>query len=143
MITTQELASWIPAFRVLNGEELDDLAGSLTRWSFGAGEAIIRQGDMAMECFVLVSGAARVTHQDRVDDSLRIVAMLKPGDLFGEIALIEGTVRSANVTAADPVECLIVPASTLQRLLEANHAFALGLLRMAVSRLSEMQMSSR
>lgn len=139
VMTTQYLLTWIPAFQTLTNEELDALSDRLTRQSYNAGEIVIRQGEPATECFVVVTGTAVVAYQDRAGASLRTVAMLKTGDLFGEIALIQGTVRSASVTAAEPLECLVLPGEVLQHLLESNHAFALGLLRMAVSRLSEIQ----
>jgi len=81
--------------------------------NFKAGEQIIRQGQEGDEMYVILRGRARVT----VDTprGTRELQLLKQGDVFGEMALLQRTVRSANVTAVDDAELFKIDNKGLDR----------------------------
>ena len=84
----------IPLFADLNEDELERIASVFKERRFAEGETVIQQGSGAAAFFVIDSGEARVLvdgHEKRV---------LKPGDHFGEMALIDAGVRTATVIAA-------------------------------------------
>ena len=85
--------------------------------AYRVGEAIVRQGEIAEEFFVLVTGEALVTRRDASGD--QIVARLEPGDYFGEIGLLHGTPRNATVSAAGAhdIETLVTDRAGFDRLL--------------------------
>lgn len=130
----REFLASVPAFKELSPTELGWLTAHVVTRRFESGQAIVNQNEPAAECFVLVSGSASVASGAKSG-----VAALGPGDLFGEIAIVNGATRSATVTASEPSECLVLAAPAIQDLLERNSAFCLGLLRLAVMRLARLE----
>jgi CPA2 family monovalent cation:H+ antiporter-2 len=97
----QRLMSAIPMFARLDHEQREELL-SLFKPRFAApGERLIRAGDEADRAFFISSGAVEVNV-----DGQRI--HLGPGELFGEMALLTGGRRTADVTAIDYCELLVI-----------------------------------
>jgi putative peptide zinc metalloprotease protein len=69
------------------------------------GEVVIRQGERGAEFFIIAGGQAEVSILERGDE--RMVRGLKPGDFFGERALLEGGIRTATVRAVTPMRLLV------------------------------------
>ncbi len=90
---TTELVAQVPLFSDLNKRELSQVAESMKRREFSAGQEIAREGESGVGFFVIESGNAKVTVHG--DERRR----LGPGDYFGEIALIAQGARTATVTA--------------------------------------------
>jgi CRP/FNR family cyclic AMP-dependent transcriptional regulator len=105
------------------------LANASDARSFKAGEAIFRQGDPATELFVVESGTIEIRLGDRVID------MVSAHGIFGEMALIDGGIRSATAVAATDVR--VVPVDEQQFLFLVRHTpyFALNVMRVMVQRL--------
>ena len=74
--------------------------------TFPEGAAIVRQGELGNEMFVVISGKAKV--QINADGESRVVRQLKRGDVFGEMGLIRHHQRTADVIATEEVEALAV-----------------------------------
>jgi len=81
---------------------------------------------------VVVSGTATVSVKGRR------VGRLGPGDFFGEMAVIDRGVRSATVTADEPVVTLAVEGSSFRRLVESDGGLALRLLVVLTARIREL-----
>jgi CRP/FNR family cyclic AMP-dependent transcriptional regulator len=96
---------------------------------YKAGEVIFREGDPGTEFFVIKSGKTSV----RVGN--RTLQELGPGDVFGEMALIDNEPRSATVVAE--TDCELVPIGEKQFLFMTSEApyFGLSLMRVLVRRL--------
>jgi CRP-like cAMP-binding protein len=107
---------------VLDGEGLDRLAANLRIATFPKGAVLIKEDEAGSSMFVLVTGEAEVT----VPHSARAmpVALLKAGDIFGEMSLLTGAPRSATVTARTPVAAIEIPKSALAPLIEATPKLA-------------------
>ena len=88
-----ELIKHVPLFHGLNDKQMKALANNFTERSFREGQELTAEGQGGAGFFVIESGDARVT----VDGADR--RMLGPGDYFGEIALIDGGLRTATITA--------------------------------------------
>ncbi len=73
--------------------------------SFGFGSSIVEEGETGDALYVVVSGAARVLKHKENGDEVS-VEMLGPGDVFGEMALLEGIPRTATVRANTAVDAL-------------------------------------
>jgi CRP-like cAMP-binding protein len=82
--------------------------------SVPAGETIIQQGDAGRELYMIVSGRVRVF--DGHGDGERTLATLEAGAIFGEIAMVSGGVRTANVIADTPTELISLDFDTFNRL---------------------------
>jgi CRP-like cAMP-binding protein len=69
------------------------------------GEVVVRQGERGTEFFIIAEGQAEVSILERGEE--RAVRKLKPGDFFGERALLEGGIRTATVRAVSPMRLLV------------------------------------
>jgi CRP-like cAMP-binding protein len=82
----------------------------------------------------LLSGSVKV-HKTAAEGAEVVLALVGPGDLLGEMSAVREAVRSANATALEPVEGLVVPVPDLRAFLSAHPHATLALLEMAVARL--------
>ena len=85
---------------------------------FLSGQTIIREGDPAESFFILTRGAASVRQNGPQGETE--ISTLKPGDFFGEIGLLSGTVRNATVRATAPSEVLELDAEGFRDLVESS-----------------------
>ncbi len=98
------------ALRVFNGltsDELKIIETAVRPLVFEKGQTIVKEGDEARLFFVIARGTATVSLRIRKDDEERVVrvASLGPGLSFGEMALLDGGKRSADVIADERVVC--------------------------------------
>ncbi len=105
-MTRSDLAS-IPLFARLSPAEQEKLGSLMVRKKFKANTAVFFQDDPSDSLYVVLSGSAKVfrTSEDGKD---RILSVLRPGDAFGELAMIEGLPRSASVQAVEDTEMLML-----------------------------------
>lgn len=102
-----------------------------------AGEAIFREGEPGKEAFLLQDGRVRILKRVRlVDRSLHLV---RPGDLFGEAALLEAGPRNATAVALVDGVVLALDPATLRSLVEHYPAIALRIVEQLVRRLREAE----
>ena len=101
-------------FAALDGAALAQLAAALTERRLAEGEVAIAQGEVADAMYVVLRGRLGVW----VDG--RRVRTLHAGDPFGELALVQRSVRTATVRAEEPVVLLRLAAADFHRLLEAH-----------------------
>jgi MFS superfamily sulfate permease-like transporter/CRP-like cAMP-binding protein len=93
------------------------LLAHMERMSFPAGDLVIRAGDNATDVWLLLSGLLDVTLPLAGANKLRTrLATLTPGALAGEMALLSGQPRSADVLARTDVDCLRFEVATMERL---------------------------
>jgi CRP/FNR family transcriptional regulator, cyclic AMP receptor protein len=92
----------VPIFRHLSKSELERVAGWLQVFSIPEGDLLVREGASAHEFFLIEEGEAAV-----LEDGER-VAMLGPGDFFGEIGLLETGRRTASVVATTPMDVIVM-----------------------------------
>jgi CRP/FNR family transcriptional regulator, cyclic AMP receptor protein len=112
-----EKVAWLERHSRLYGltrAEVDTLAATADRTSVAAGTTLVRAGERGREAFLLVTGRAEV----RRDGEL--VAVLSPGDLIGELALVAGTHRNADVVALTDVELAVFDARSFDRALAGS-----------------------
>lgn len=121
----------IGLFGALSEEVLDYLARSLKPQRVAAGDAIFREGDPAREMYVVLDGEIEVLKNSRRGRSTRI-AILGPGDCFGEMSLIDVQPRSAMVRALGPTRLLRITTEDLDALYRHDlKAYALITLNVA------------
>ena len=92
----------IPMFRHLSQSELERVASWLQAYSVPEGDLLVREGASAQEFFLIEDGEAAV-----LQDGERI-AVLGPGDFFGEIGLVETDRRTASIIAATPMDVIVM-----------------------------------
>ncbi len=113
----------IPLFAELDDDELERVARLFKERRFSEGETIIQQGSGAAAFFVIDSGEATVL----VDGKEQRV--LKPGDHFGEMALIDAGTRTATVLASSDLACSGVTFWDFRPLVEENGVIGWKLLQ--------------
>lgn len=89
------------------------LAALGERRVFGDGEELMRQGAEASSMFVILSGKVSVVREHPDLSSPIILAHLGPGEIVGEMGLLDGEPRSATVTAVEETVTMEVPGASL------------------------------
>jgi CRP-like cAMP-binding protein len=100
---------------------------------FGAGDVIYREGERCIGAFIIEDGEAEVF---REAGNRRIpIARLKKGDIFGEMALIDGTVHGRSVRAYSALNCLHITEDDFKTMVASSHPFVQQLLKRPVRKL--------
>jgi CRP/FNR family transcriptional regulator, cyclic AMP receptor protein len=131
---TVELLARTPMFRELSRKDLEQLAQVAVPRSYGRSQVIFRQGDHGDTCYVVRSGSVRVTH-DHTDGRTITLAELRPGDMFGELAMFNSEVRSATVQALEDSSALALLAGDMRRMLLSHPHIAVNMLSWMSDRL--------
>ena len=114
-------------FAHVDADALRALAGQMRRRRFRRNEVIFHQGDIGDSLQVVVSGGVKIVLPSHEGDEA-IIASLKPGDFFGELALLDGAPRSTTATSLEPTETLALPRDQFQRLLAEDPRIVQALL---------------
>jgi CRP/FNR family transcriptional regulator, cyclic AMP receptor protein len=99
----------IPLFEEVGDEELRQIAPFAQEISVEEGKTLVREGDFSYEFMAIEDGTAEVTRGGEH------VADLGPGDFFGEMGLLEKTMRNATVTAKTPMRLVTLTGWDLRR----------------------------
>jgi CRP-like cAMP-binding protein len=113
MTSAEQLAS-VPLFKGLDDDQLSELASWVDVRVASEGIRLCGEGAPGYTFFVLADGTASVTADGEA------VATLRPGDFFGEIAILGHGRRTATVTTTSPVTLLVMFGAEFRRL-EAAH----------------------
>jgi CRP/FNR family transcriptional regulator, cyclic AMP receptor protein len=133
---TAELLRGVPLFSELSEPELQKISRVAVPRTYPAGTVILREGDPGDTCYVLERGEARVTRQ-HADGRTITLTNVGPGEIFGELAMFGGEVRSATVEAVDDVRAVAILAGDLKRLLNDHPEIAVKLLSALGEKLRE------
>jgi CRP/FNR family cyclic AMP-dependent transcriptional regulator len=117
--TTTELLQRVPLLSGLSEDELERIAQVAIPRSFPKGARVFHEGDESDACYVIRSGEVRVT-REHSDGRAIALATLSSGEIVGELAMLDGEVRSASVEALTDVELLAIAARDMRALLERN-----------------------
>ncbi len=104
---------------------------------YKARETIVTKGDPANEFFVLLRGRAKVTARgsEGADTAINVMG---PGEVFGEIGILDGQPRSATVTTLEECEMAVVDKRAFHGLLAASPPVAIKLLAVLAGRFREL-----
>jgi CRP-like cAMP-binding protein len=106
-----------PLFANADERILSSIANRLRRRRFRRGEVIMHQGDPGDSLYVVASGAVKIVLPSTEGEEA-IIATLRPGDFFGELALLDGAPRSATATSLEQSEMLVLPRAVFMELLD-------------------------
>jgi CRP/FNR family cyclic AMP-dependent transcriptional regulator len=112
----------VPLFAGLDARELQAIAAQMRERRFSAGDTVTQEGAGGAGFFVVESGEADV----KVGDQPR--GTIRPGDYFGEIALLTGSDRTATITATTDMVCWGMTPWDFRPLVESNSTIAWKLL---------------
>jgi CRP/FNR family transcriptional regulator len=129
-----ELLRSVPLFADLEEGELERFSRVAVARSFPAGTRVFHEGDHSDACYIVRDGSFRVT-REHSDGRAITLAALGPGDIFGELAMLDGEVRSASVEALTDGELLALPAGEVRALLARHPEITVKLIAALVRRL--------
>jgi len=110
----------VPLFAELDEAELERFSRVTVPRSYPEGTRVFHEGDHSDACYIVKSGTFRVT-REHPDGRAITLATLGEGDIVGELAMLDGEVRSASVeTLGGEGELLALPASDVRALLERH-----------------------
>jgi CRP/FNR family cyclic AMP-dependent transcriptional regulator len=111
-----ESLATIPFFSGLDPVALERVASGMRSRRFRRGEVIFHLGDPGDALFVIVSGDVKISLPSETGDEA-ILATLRPGEVFGELALLDGAPRSASATALTATETVVLPRDRFRELI--------------------------
>ena len=126
----------VPLFAGLDESELERLSRVCGRKRAERSEFVVRAGDTTDCLYIMLTGRVKVTNSDEEGREI-ILAMLGHGESFGEMGLIDGSPRSADVVALEASEILVLGKEEFQRCMRDNFQVALKLMQVLVRRLRE------
>ncbi len=132
-----DFLSTVNGFRKVAREDLERIGDQIQARSYVDGDVIIRRGDAGDNMHVLRKGRVRIPLVDAGTGATKLVVHLGPGDLVGEMALLTGERRNADVIAEGEVETLVIDRETLQPLLRDHPPLARFLTEILGKRLEE------
>jgi CRP-like cAMP-binding protein len=106
----------IPFFAGLDPVALERVAAGMRSRRFRRGEVIFHIGDPGDALFVMVVGEVKISLPSETGEEA-ILATLKSGDVFGELALLDGAPRSATATAISATETVVLPRDRFRELI--------------------------
>jgi CRP/FNR family cyclic AMP-dependent transcriptional regulator len=122
------LLAVITEFRALQPADLDAI-GRRCQWRKAtAGEVVLQYQDDGDNIFFIIDGTIRLTHYSRSGHEV-ILGELSAGDMFGELAAIDGQRRSATGVARSDTLLAVMPAAAFLDLIRTNHPIAMATLR--------------
>jgi small-conductance mechanosensitive channel/CRP-like cAMP-binding protein len=128
----------IEIFSPLNDSELERVATQVRAERFFKGETILYQGDPGDSFFVIKEGEVEVSLGDCKGDH-RVLTQLGKGNIFGEMSLLTGATRSANIVALTDCEFLVLDKKGFQDILTANPTIAHSLSEILAKRKLEQE----
>jgi CRP-like cAMP-binding protein len=114
-------------FSDLKGRELGVMAQALHARTYRAGEIVFVEGDIGRALFVLESGKIDLTRRDAAGKPV-LLYTLKPGEFFGEMALLESLPRSATATATEPSRLHLLYRTKLDALLHSEPRIGISIM---------------
>ncbi len=111
-----ESLSRVPLFRRLTPGELEELSKEVDQVTFEAGDTVFNENDKGDALYVVDSGSVRIWV---LDEDVRPVTLaeLKPGEFFGELAVLDRGARSTNATAIESSELHRLSSDDFQKFL--------------------------
>jgi CRP/FNR family cyclic AMP-dependent transcriptional regulator len=132
--TSAELLKSVPLFDGLEADELERFSRVAVPRSFPAGTRVFHEGDRSDACYIVREGSFRVT-REHSDGRAITLATLGPGEVFGELAMLDGDTRSASAEALTDGELLALPAVDVKGLLARHPEISVKLVAALVRRL--------
>lgn len=122
-----------PSFGGLDEESLEAIGALCTNRHFEPGETVFRQGEPGTTLLGVLSGRIRITVSSETGQELHL-NRIEPGEIIGEIAFIDGGLRTATGTAAEPTTCFAIQRSPFFALLDRRPQIARHLLNLLCAR---------
>lgn len=139
----EDTLTHVDLFAGLDKKELRHIANSCQERKFSAGSVLMKQGDTGAGLFVITNGHVKITQEADPDRAEENLGTAGPGEVLGEMALLDDLPRSATVTAVDDVTALLLPVWDFRTSLRDNPEIAVKLLAALSHRLRKAESHNR
>jgi CRP/FNR family cyclic AMP-dependent transcriptional regulator len=136
-MTVTSLLAATELFEGLDNEVIDGLAQQSTQHSLRRNDVIFSEGDEPDSLFVVASGRIAIANKS-IDGRESVVALMEPGDLFGEMSLFDGLGRSAEARALEPSVVIAIPFTPIRSVFEGQPEQLWRVVRLLAGRLRNM-----
>ncbi len=131
----------IPLFEGLSSEQLAKVASLVAVRQYPARAVVVSQGEPANALFGIMRGRLKVVSSGP-DGRDTVLGIMGQGEVFGEVALLDGGTRSATCTAVEPCELMAIDREPFLELLEQSPGIAVKLLHVLSGRLRRLSQRS-
>ncbi|MBJ7461891.1 MAG: Crp/Fnr family transcriptional regulator [Ilumatobacteraceae bacterium] len=126
-------------FSAASPATIDAIASSAHEKNLVRGDVLFKEGDAPDALYIVLSGRIAIAIDNKPLDSREsVVALMVEGDLFGDLALLDGGARSALARALEPSTVLHIPYSAVEPQLSSNPDLLWGITRVLARRLRAM-----
>jgi CRP-like cAMP-binding protein len=126
----------VPVFSTLSEDELAHVARVAMTRRFDAGAIVFKEGDEGSTCYIVRAGRTRAIRAHPDGRSITL-AHFGPGDIFGEMAMLDGERRSATVEATEDTDAIAILSSDMHRLLHEHADISVKLIAALGQRLRD------
>ncbi len=124
-------------FQHLNGEELDDIVSAAEERVLRRGDVVFAEQDEPDHLYIVVSGRIAIANKS-IDGRESMVALMEPGDLFGEMGLFDDFGRSAEARALEPSKIVSIPYAPVRQHYDDRPESLWSVVRLLAGRLRSM-----
>ncbi len=129
---TIELLGATRLFAGVDAEGLARIADRISELEVTGHRVIARQGEIGTGFFIIATGSVRVIRDGET------LAELGPGDFFGELSVLDGMPRNAQVLSTEPTTCLALASWDFEAVVRDQPSVALAILRELAGRLRQL-----
>lgn len=135
-MNTESIIKQVELFAGLSQKNLKQVANLCKTRTFKKDEYLVRQGDEGLGIFIITKGRVKV--EKKVADGKTLeMATHGPGEFIGEMSVLDGSVRTADVVAVMDCECLVLLSWDFKSLMKSYPEIALEILPVVVKRFRE------
>jgi CRP/FNR family transcriptional regulator, cyclic AMP receptor protein len=134
VIETKEILRLVPIFSDLDEDTLNKLSQLGSQKTYPKESIIVSENEAGAALYIIIEGKVKISRRNS-DDREVILSILSESDFFGEMSIIDGESRSANVTAMDDSKLLIIQRNEFLELLHSHPEVSIALLHELTQRL--------
>ena len=136
---SEDILAHVDLFSTLNKKELQTLAKSCHERSYAAGSTLFSQGDVGSGLYIVKSGKVRILLATDPDRAAEEISVAGPGEVFGEMSLLDELPRSATIVAVEDVTALLLPVWEFRSILHSHPDIAVKMLAVMSRRLRKAE----
>jgi CRP-like cAMP-binding protein len=134
----EDLLAATEFFSGASPDVLETIAGAGHERALVRGDVLFREADPADALYVVVRGRLAIAIANPIDNRETVVSLMEPGDLFGEMAMLDDGPRSAMARALEPSNVLSIPYDAVLDLFRKQPDLLWGVTRLLAQRLRAM-----
>lgn len=125
----RELLKRSQVFSGLDDEQLARLHALAEPCGFEENEVIVEEDKQGVDCYFVLGGRVDIIIRSPFGSASQKIAQIKRGEMFGELSLVDGFLRSATAKASDPVSALRFSNAKLEELMDDDPRIGFTIMR--------------